>query len=184
MYPYIIEAIVVIAHKLHVKKYLNWSDWDNESRRRAASALAGISIVKSLLYLRGPPKKIQGRSLDLYNVVGQVMVARDDLLFARSEEGKKFFALCFEYASQIAGLINVMLRMPRVPSHQQHRPNTESNTPFDYYRVNVCLPFLNHIINGIDVLFDKYGKIVLAMPGLVPSVIAENDVPAIDILNM
>ena len=174
MYPYIIEAIVVIAHKLHVKKYLNWSDWDNESRRRAASALAGISIVKSLLYLRGPPKKIQGRSLDLYNVVGQVMVARDDLLFA----------LCFEYASEIAGLINVMLSMPPVPSHQQHRPNTESNKPFDYYRVNVCLPFVNHIINGIDVLFDKYGKIVLAMPGLVPSVIAENDVPDIDILNM
>ena len=47
---------------------------------------------------------------------------------------------------------------------------------FDYYRVNMCLPFLDHIINGIDVYFDKYGKIVLAMAGLVPSVIHENDV--------
>ena len=57
-YPYIIEALEVIAHKLHLEKYLNWSDSDNESRRRAASALAGISnfefcvvfttIVKSL----------------------------------------------------------------------------------------------------------------------------------------
>ena len=100
-FPYIREALEVIAHKLHLEKYLNWSDSDNESTRRAASALAGISnfefcvafstIVKSLFYLRDPTKKIQGRSLDLYNVVEQVMVARDNLVFAGSDEEKKIF---------------------------------------------------------------------------------------------
>ena len=122
-YPYITEALEVIAYKLHLEKYLNWSDSDNESRRRAASALAGISnfefcvafgtIVKSLFYLRDPTKKIQGRSLDLYNVVEQVMVARDNLVFARSDEEKKiFFARCFEYASEIASFINVTPSVP------------------------------------------------------------------------
>ena len=48
----------------------------------------------------------------------------------------------------------------------------------------MSLPFLDHIINGIDVRFDQYGKIVLAMAGLVPSVIAENDVSVIDILDV
>ena len=139
-YPYIIEALEVIAHKLHPEKYLNWSDWDNESRRRGASALAGISnfefcvvfttIVKSLFYLRDPTKKIQGRSLDLNNVVGQVMVISGDLVFARSDEGKMFFARCFEYASEIAGIINVTPSMPRIAARQQQRPNAES-TPFD-----------------------------------------------------
>ena len=42
-YPDIIEALEVIVHKLHLEKHLIWSDRDNESRRRAASALAGIS---------------------------------------------------------------------------------------------------------------------------------------------
>ena len=89
----------MIAHKLHLEKYLNWSDWDNESRRIAASAIAEISnfdfcvnfttILKSL-FLKGPTRKIKGRSLDLYNVVGQVLVSRDDLLFARSGEEKSF----------------------------------------------------------------------------------------------
>ena len=46
------------------------------------------------------------------------------------------------------------------------------------------LPFRDHIINGLDVHFDKYGKIVLAMAGLVPSIIAENDVSVINILDM
>ena len=62
--------------------------------------------------MRGPAKKIQGRSLDLRNVVGQVVVARDDLVFAPSDEGKKLLARCFEYASEIAGLINVTPSMP------------------------------------------------------------------------
>ena len=78
--------------------------------------------------MRRPTKKIQGRSLDLYNVVVQVMVARDDLVFARSDEGKTIFARCFEYASEVSSLINVTPSMPRIAAHQQHRPNAESNT--------------------------------------------------------
>ena len=74
--------------------------------------------------------------------------------------------------------------MPRIAARQQHRPNAKSNTPFDYYYVNMCFPFLDNTINGIDACFDKHGNIVLAMAGLVPSVIAENDVSVIDILNM
>ena len=108
------------------------------------------------------------------------MVACYDLVFARRDEGKKFFERCFEYASEIAGLINVTPSIPRIAARQQDRPNAESNTPLDYYRVNMRLPFLDHIING----FDKYGKIVLAMAGLVPSIIAENDVSVINILDM
>ena len=42
-YPYIIEALEVIANKLHLDRYPEWNDWDNESRRRASSALAGIA---------------------------------------------------------------------------------------------------------------------------------------------
>ena len=109
----------MIAHKLQLKKHLNWFDWDSESRRRAASALAGISsfefcvvfitIVKSLFYLHGPAKKIQGRML---YVVGQVMVALDDLIFAWSDEGKDVSACCFKYASEIAGLVNGTPCMP------------------------------------------------------------------------
>ena len=74
--------------------------------------------------------------------------------------------------------------MPQIVARQQHRPSAESSTLFDFYRVNMCLPFLDHIINGIDVRFDKYGKIVQAMAELVPSIIAENDVSIIDILDM
>lgn len=193
-YPYIVEALEVIAHKLHLEKYPTWRKWDTESRRRASGLLSGISnfefcvvwttMVKSLFYLRGPTKKIQGRSLDLYDVVGQVKIAREDLAFVRSDGAKIFFTRCFEYASQVAGQISIFPCMPRIAARQQHRANAESTTPYDYYRINMCLPFLDHLINGIDVRFDKYGQTVLSMAGLIPSVIAENDVLINDIVDM
>ena len=40
---------------------------------------------------------------------------------------------------------------------------------------------LDHLIIGSDVRFDKYGKIVLMMEALIPSVIAERDVTTDDI---
>ena len=45
----------------------------------------------------------------------------------------------------------------------------------------MCLPFLDHLINGIDVRFDKYGITVLMMQALIPSNIAERDVTIDDI---
>ena len=38
------------------------------------------------------------------------------------------------------------------------------------------LPFLDHLINGIDVHFGKYGKTVLMMQALIPPVTVERDV--------
>ena len=40
----------------------------------------------------------------------------------------------------------------------------------------MCLSFLDHLINGIDVRFDKYGKTALMMQALISSVIAARDV--------
>ena len=69
----------VISNKPHLEKYPNWRQWDTESRRAGSALLAGITkhlsflidwttVVRSLFYLRGSTKKIQGRSLDLLDL--------------------------------------------------------------------------------------------------------------------
>ena len=111
-YPYIVETLEVIAHTLHLAKYPNWGTWDSESRSRASSLLSGlanfqffivwITIVRTLSYLRGPTEKIQGRSLDLYDVESHVQVAHDDVEYVRKNCKNGFFKRCFNYASNIA----------------------------------------------------------------------------------
>ena len=167
-YSYIVEALGVISHKLHLEKYPNWRQWDTESRRTASASLAGIgtfafcivctTVVRSLFYLRGLTKQIQGPSLDLLDVVGQVEVAREDIAFIRNDGAKDYFSRCFDYAVEMAFLIDIVQSMPSIAALQQQRENTESETPFSYHRKNMCLPFLDHLIKGIDVRFDKYDK--------------------------
>ena len=116
--------------------------------------------------------------------MGQVEVTREDLAFIRNDGSKEYFSRCFEYAVEMASLIDIIPSMPRIATRQQYRENSESDTPFNYYRKNMCLPFLDHLINGIDVRFDKYVKTVLMMQALIPLVIAERDVTIDDIVEI
>ena len=72
--------------------------WDTEPRTAASAVLAGIAtfefwivwttVFRSLFYLRRLTKKIQRRSLDLLDVVGQVKVARKNLAFIQNNGAK------------------------------------------------------------------------------------------------
>ena len=67
--PFIIEALEVIALKLYLQKYPEWSQFDQESRSRANRALVSLCnfrflivwtiMVKTLSYIKGPIKEIQ-----------------------------------------------------------------------------------------------------------------------------
>ena len=84
--PYIIEAFEVIALGFHIDEYPDWTQWDQESRSRASTLIASMGnfqliitltiIVNILDIIKGPTIKIQGRSLDLYDVVKHVEAAK------------------------------------------------------------------------------------------------------------
>ena len=179
----------MIAHKFHLEKYPAWENWDQESRARASGLLGALSTLqfcvvwttvgKALTYLRGPSKKIQGESLDLYDAVGQIKVVQGDLQHEKMQM-RVFFKRCYNYACSMAKLVGIVPSMPGLASRQMHHENAEADTPEDYYRRNVCLPFLDHLIQGIDSRFDKYGRTILLMMGLVPSVVADKEDVTID----
>ena len=98
-------------------------------------------MVKALSYIKGPIKKIQGRSLDLYEVVDVIRNAQTGLRLLRSEESD-FHQRCYDYAIRICNLIGIEPSMPRITEKQVHHENTSAATPYDYYCVNVCSSFL------------------------------------------
>ena len=114
------------------------------------------TVFRSSFYLHGPTKKIQGWSLDLLDILGQVEVTRGDLPFIWNDGVKQYFSCCFEYGVKMVSLINIVPSMPWIAVCQQHQENAESDTPFSYNKKNMCLQFLDHLINGTDVRFDKY----------------------------
>ena len=53
----------------------------------------------------------------------------------------------------MAALADVEVKCPRVAGGQQHRSNTPATAPEAYYRVNLAIPLLQHVIAQLD---DKF----------------------------
>ncbi|XP_069700787.1 52 kDa repressor of the inhibitor of the protein kinase-like [Periplaneta americana] len=56
-------------------------------------------------------------------------------------------------AVTLAQSVDVEVNVPRVASRQIHRNNVASKSPKDYYRLNVFLPFLDHLLSDLSVRF-------------------------------
>ena len=78
---------------------------------------------------------------------------------------------CYDYAVTLGKSLDIGPNMPRIASRQIHRANGSASTPFDYYLRNMCLPFLDHLMEGLNTRFDKYGSMIHKMHAFVPSVI-------------
>ena len=53
----------------------------------------------------------------------------------------------------MAALADVEAKCPRIASRQQHRSNTPATIPEAYYRVNLAIPLLQHVIAQLDEKF-------------------------------
>ena len=86
----------------------------------------------------------------MYDVIGQIKVVQGDPQHERENADESFFKRCYNYACSMAELVGIV---PSLASRQMHLENAEADTPEDYYRRNACLPFLDHLIQGIDSRF-------------------------------
>ena len=93
----------------------------------------------------------------------EVKGVRDDLHYERENAETSLFKRCYSQACAVEALIDIKQTMPRVASWQISYANAKSNTPFQYYLRNVCYPLLDHLRQGIDNRFDKYGSTVYLM---------------------
>ena len=150
VYPFIIEAREVMAFKLHLVKYPEWSKFDQESRSCANRVLASFRnflflivwtiMVKALSHIKGTIKKIQSSSMDIYEIIDVIRNTQTDLRLLRSEESD-FYQRCYDYVIGICNLIGIKPSMPRITEKQVHHENIPAAIPYDYYCVNVCSLF-------------------------------------------
>ena len=169
----------------HIDEYPDWTQWDQESRTRASTLIVSMGnfqliitltiMVNILDIIKRPTIKIQGRSLDLYDVVKQVEAAKLHLKCERDDPNHAIYNRCFKYAKDLAALVNAEPTMPRTVGRQRHRANAPADIPYEYCLRNVYLPFLDHILVGIDSRFDKYGVVIHRMAALIPAIIVTRD---------
>ena len=85
------------------------------------------------------------------------------------------FGKIYDHAIRIAEKIGTTAEMPRIASRQWHHSNSEATNPLEYFKRNVAITFLDHIITFIDQQFSQSSINSSLLLGLVPSVLCSKD---------
>ena len=165
-YIFIAESLELIGYRQHLDKYGNtFGDWDTSSRSDAQQTLASITtfefitvfltIYQYLSHLAGITVKLQKRAFDIVEAYQQIKEVSKTFEDERKNVDSGFGKI-YDHAIRIAEKIGTTAEIPRVAARQWHRSNTEVSNPLEYYKRNVAIPFLDHIIEFIDNSFLKH----------------------------
>ena len=94
------------------------------------------------------------------------------------------FGHVFEHAVRMAQAVHVEPSMPRITSLQKNRSNTPAETSQEYYRRNLAIPFVDHIIVQLESRFSCLSKQSASLLGLVPSVMCRKDIDITEAANL
>lgn len=184
-YMYIVKALEVIVFGFHTKEYdfESKGKWDPKAKSEARSLLAAITsfdfivsfliLYQYLSHLDSITVKLQSSSLDImkaYELSSGVIATYQSL----RDENETNFAPIYDQAVRMAKAVGVEPSMPRVSSgRQQHRANAPAESADKFYRINVALPFLDHIIGEMTARFTEESHACSAIIQLVPGLMNE-----------
>jgi len=125
-------------------------------------------IAKYSAILEPVTNILQGVSIELYTVREHVEELLKMLEDNRSN-ANEIFDLLFTDAKSIADDFEFTITCPRITGKQSHRNNYSYESPKDYYRVSIFLPYLDSIIQCIKERFDKSNSVAFSLQHLHPA---------------
>uniref|UniRef100_H3ATM6 DUF4371 domain-containing protein n=1 Tax=Latimeria chalumnae TaxID=7897 RepID=H3ATM6_LATCH len=131
-----------------------------------------IVVQRCLAYLKGLTVCLQERALDISRAFAQVSVVKKALEENRSNVG--VHTGCFQEACSIAEKLEYLSRS------QEHtrRDNMPADTPQEYFRKAITIPFLGHLLAEMGSQFMTLQERAAARIKLVPSVMNTRPCPS------
>ena len=83
------------------------------------------------------------------------MMVCDVLKDIRNKNTSSKFQQWFDMARNLAEELDVSVSKPRTVGRQRHRDNAPAKTVADYYKINLMIPFLDHILMEMDSRFSS-----------------------------
>ena len=169
-YYVFINLYVVLVSCFEDIVHASPTEWNRESRSEAHSFLLALSQFSfiitlvvtrtTLAYTRGLAVKLQGRYVDAVRAHTDIESVKSVLKGCRSNV-HVFHERLYQEAVQIGELVEVTESSPRLAGRQQHRSDICADTTTEYYKLNLTIPLLDHIINELDDRFDPDSSAVL-----------------------
>ena len=157
-----IEVFEEVVSALEAIKLNISGKWSIDSIRDASGLFFGIVsfefiislvIVSHLLEVTRPStKQLQSPHIDVLSSVEKVNLLYSMFMRMRNEI-TELHQEWFDEAVELAKKVSTLPSKPRTAQKQLHRQNTPSDSPSEYYRRVISVPFLDHMTSQIQTRF-------------------------------
>lgn len=179
-----LEAIALGLHRDDLSDNFSHATWDSESKTNANSLLHGITsfefitvflvIYQYLSHLAGITVKLQSSTLDILAAYEEIDEIKRFYKQIRTNVHEDFSKV-YKQAERMAVAVNVESSKPRTCARQRNRPNAQAETVEEWYKVNVVIPFLDHVVAELESQFSAVAQIASQLLGLVPSIMCSQE---------
>ena len=135
-----------------------------------------LTVKTCMGYTKALSSSLQGRAQDViraYRSVDDVRTALEELRSRVSGD----FSSWYKEACEIAAAVKVDPSLPRVCNRQRNRDNAPAETPEEYYRRSLGIPYLEELVAQLQARFSSLGKICDKGLHLIPSIICQDREP-------
>ena len=192
-YVFIVKSLEVIGMGLHKSELSdNFADasWDHDSKCTAISLLHGLTDFEFIVvfltayhflsHLSGITVKLQSTTIDIIDAYQQINGFYREMRRNASNEFQKVYEQC----ERMAATLDVQPSKPRNCARQRHRPNADAETIESWYRVNVAVPFMDHILQELDSQFSALAQTASKLLGLVPTVLCKKEIDMTEVVEL
>jgi hypothetical protein len=158
--------------------------WDRDTRIKTQGLLstltsfqfivAFLSAKDMLEVVKGIASKLQKSDLDAYEAYSMIDSCHERFQRYRENVEREFHET-FEKAASLCEKVGGTVCKPRTVTRQAHRGNIPGDSPESYYRKNLQIPLLDHLVSEMRSRFDKEGRTCADIFILVPAVVVKLD---------
>ena len=134
--------------------------WNADSTKKAVShyhAIANLEFIVTLTVCKAVLAFVKGLTVKMQDSCNDILGVFSDIKDVRLKIEEKH-AKWFQEACQISEKLDITVQKPRTCQVQRNRANTPAETVEDYDRRNLTMPFLDHLINELEVRFGSGNK--------------------------
>lgn len=157
-----------------LEEMITWSDKDTATKAnqllfalQATEFHVSLSIIHNIFQFTKPLSiYLQKTNIDLCEAINHINIIINELMTIR-ENATIVFNELFKKIESKSKEMDVDIKIPRLAKRQKHRCNIAMSTPEEYYRVGIFIPFIESIIDQLNVRFNNHREVISGFQALI-----------------
>jgi len=157
-----------------LEEMITWSDKDTATKAnqlllslQATEFHVSLSIIHTIFQFTKPLSiYLQKTNIDLCEAINHINIIIKELMTIR-ENAMIVFNELFKKIESKSKELDVDIKIPRLAKRQKHRCHIVMSTPEEYYRVGIFIPFIESIIDQLNVRFNNHREVISGFQALI-----------------